>query len=68
MSYSVAFMNRTDSQNRTIQAYNNKILSAKTNEEKEVLRKEKRKYEHDIDEEHDMQLFLKEISGFDEFA
>lgn len=68
MSYSVAFMNRTDSQNRTVQAYTQKILSAKTNEEKEALRKEKRKYEDAIDEEHDLQLFLKEISGYDEFA
>lgn len=68
MSCSVAFLNRTDSQNAKINVYNRRILSAKTNEEKDAIRSEKRKYENDIDEEHDIQMFLKEISGFDEFA
>lgn len=68
MSSSVAFLNRTNSQNAKIQSYISRIQLAKTSEEKEAIRKEKRKYENNIDEEYDLQVFLKQINNFDVFA
>lgn len=64
-------LNRISKDWNYISQLNRKILVAKTNEDKSILREKKKQFENFLEKEHEekqVEKFIKEINGYDEFA
>ena len=68
---SLEIFNRTPEQNRIMLSMTNNILSAKTQENKEMHREIRKKYETQLQNAYEdkcMEQFIKDINGYDPFA